>query len=132
MEERKAKLLEQLQRMKDGAKRNVDDKCLFYVMHAKCALEFAELAMEVIAQYDHNQPGFGEGFMSRLSTYTETRAQMLFQEGWFNSIAIGYGKIALEQMGVKRLRDFESAMQKALDLYTSKQAHERYNRIEKD
>lgn len=42
------KLLESLRRMKDGAKKNVDEGISIYAMHANCALEFADLALKVL------------------------------------------------------------------------------------
>lgn len=131
MEQKIKTLLEQLERMREQSKRNVDDGDALYFMHARCALEFAELAIEVFAEMQHELPQFGEGFMARLSLYSEKRAQKLFQEGWFNSIAIGYGKIALERMGITLFSQFESEMNKAFDLYDSEQATAIYRRIEK-
>lgn len=132
MEERKAKLLEQLQRMKDGAQKSVDHGGEYYIMHARCAVEFAELAIEVIAMFDHEPAKFGEGFMARAMAYTDKRAAMLFDEGWFNSIAIGYGKMALEEMGIMKLRKFEEYMRSVFDLHGAEEAMRVYNRIEKD
>ena len=56
----------------------------------------------------------------------------MFNSGIFNDIAIGYGKIALEMLGIdsKFLSEFESAMQRAFDLHTTDYARKIYNRIE--
>ena len=56
----------------------------------------------------------------------------MFNSGIFNDIAIGYGKIALERMGLKRksLSAFEREMKKALDLYDAEYARKIYMRIE--
>lgn len=54
MEEKKKRLLEQLERMKEQAKRDVDDGHPLYFMHARCALEFAELAIELLEHITEN------------------------------------------------------------------------------
>lgn len=54
MEEKKKRLLEQLEQMKEQAKRDVDDGHPLYFMHARCALEFAELAIELIEHITEN------------------------------------------------------------------------------
>ena len=48
MEQKRQKVLEQLERMREGAKKLVDDGIKYYAIHATCALEFAELAIEVL------------------------------------------------------------------------------------
>lgn len=56
----------------------------------------------------------------------------MFNSGIFNEIAIGYGKIALEMLGIdsKFLGEFERAMKRAFDLHTTDYARKIYNRIE--
>ena len=48
MEEKKAKVLQQLQQMKDVSKQHIEDGIPFFVMHANCAIEFADLVMELL------------------------------------------------------------------------------------
>ena len=48
MEEKKAKVIEKLKRMLEGAQANVDAEFTLYVMHATCAVEFAREALEVL------------------------------------------------------------------------------------
>ena len=42
------KILESLYRMKQQAKKNVEDNVKYYVMHAACAVEFADMAINYL------------------------------------------------------------------------------------
>ena len=55
----------------------------------------------------------------------------MFNSGVFNEIAMGYGKIAGEQLGLtgNSITALEEEMKKALDLYDAKYARKIYNRI---
>lgn len=55
---------------------------------------------------------------------SEDEINAMFNSGMFNEIAVGYGKIALEAMGIKKedLQRFEQEMKRAFDLYDSKEA----------
>ena len=131
MEEKKANLLEQLERMKEGATNSLANGGEYYIMHAECAVKFATNAIKVLAETEDLEPG--EVFMSHLRTFNQERIAALFNEGWFNEIAVGYAKIALENMGRKNskfLASFETAMKDAFDLYTVDAARKMYNRIE--
>ncbi|MBQ2740747.1 MAG: hypothetical protein IJF39_03900 [Clostridia bacterium] len=131
MKEEKANLLEQLERMKEGAEDLQRQGIKYYAMHAECAVKFATEAIELLAETEDLEPG--EVFMSHLHTFNRTRIDSLFNEGWFNELAIGYAKIALENMGRKNsefLARFEQAMKDAFDLYTVDAARKIYNRIE--
>lgn len=57
----------------------------------------------------------------------------MFNSGIFNDIAIGYGKIALERMGLtgKSLTLFEMEMQNVFDLYDAEYARKIYIRIDR-
>lgn len=48
MKEKTAKLVEQLERMKEGAQHCVDNGVRFYTMHAPCAVEFATNVLELV------------------------------------------------------------------------------------
>ena len=131
MEEKKANLLEQLERMKEGAEDLQKKGIKYYAMHAECAVKFATEAIELLAETEDLEPG--EVFISHLHTFNRTRIDALFNEGWFNELAIGYAKIALESMGRKNsafLGRFESAMKTAFDMSSVEQARKIANRIE--
>ena len=131
MDEMKEKVLESLERMKEGAEDLQKQGIKYYAMHNDCALEFATNAIKVLAETEDLEPG--EVFISHLRTFNQERIAALFNEGWFNEIAIGYAKIALENMGRKNskfLASFETAMKDAFDLYTVDAARKMYNRIE--
>ena len=131
MEEKKANLLEQLERMKEGAEDLQRQGIKYYAMHAECAVKFATEAIELLAETEDLEPG--EVFISHLHTFNRTRIDALFNEGWFNELAIGYAKIALENMGRKNsgfLGRFESAMKTAFDMSSVEQARKIANRIE--
>ena len=131
MDEMKEKVLESLERMKEGAEDLQQQGIKYYAMHNDCALEFATNAIKVLAETEDLEPG--EVFISHLRTFNQERIAALFNEGWFNEIAIGYAKIALENMGRKNskfLASFETAMKDAFDIYTVDAARKRYNRIE--
>ncbi len=131
MEEKKANLLEQLERMKEGAEDLQRQGIKYYTMHAECAAKFATEAIELLAETEDLEPG--EVFISHLHTFNRTRIDSLFNEGWFNELAIGYAKIALESMGRKNsefLSRFESAMKTAFDMYSVEHARKIANRIE--
>ncbi len=68
-----------------------------------------------------------ELFWNMLHT-SEDEINAMFNSGMFNSIAVGYGKIALEAMGMKQkvLQQFEQAMKCAFDLYDSQEARKVY------
>lgn len=70
-------------------------------------------------------------FFEMVQKSKEEIAQM-FNSGMFNSIAVGYGKIALEAMGLtgKSLVAFEKEMKYAFDMYNAEEALKVYNRIE--
>lgn len=59
---------------------------------------------------------------------SEDEINAMFNSGMFNSIAVGYGKIALEAMGMKQkfLQRFEQAMKSAFDLHDSQEARKVY------
>lgn len=59
---------------------------------------------------------------------SEEEINAMFNSGMFNAIAIGYGKIALEAMGMaqKTLLRFEQAIKSAFDLYDSQEARKKY------
>ena len=131
MKEEKAKLLETLEQMKEGAEDLQKQGIKYYVMHAECAVEFATNAIAVLAETEDLEPG--EVFMSHLKSFNQMRIDALFNEGWFNGLAVGYAKIALENMGRKNsefLARFEQAMKDAFDLYTVEAARKMSNRIE--
>ena len=48
MEQKKAKVLEQLQIMQDGAQKMIDAGWEYYVLHACCAVEFAKNVQELL------------------------------------------------------------------------------------
>lgn len=56
----------------------------------------------------------------------------MFNSGVFNEIAVGYGKIALEAMGLtsEMLSVFEREMKYAFDMHDAEEALKVYNRIE--
>lgn len=70
-------------------------------------------------------------FFEMVQKSKEEIAQM-FNSGMFNSIAVGYGKIALEAMGLtgKSLVAFEKEMKYAFDMYNAEEALKVYNRTE--
>ena len=124
-------MLEQLERMKEGAEDLQRQGIKYYAMHAECAVKFATEAIELLAETEDLEPG--EVFISHLHTFNRTRIDALFNEGWFNELAIGYAKIALENMGRKNsefLARFERAMKDAFDLYTVEAARKMHDRIE--
>ena len=66
-------------------------------------------------------------------TVRQKEVNDMFNSGQFNEIAIGYGKLALKQMGVltgSELAQFERAMQRAFDLYDAEQARQEFYRFE--
>ena len=131
MEEKKANLLEQLERMKEGAEDLQKKGIKYYAMYAEGAVRFATEAIELLAETEDLEPG--EVFISHLHTFNRTRIDSLFNEGWFNELAIGYAKIALENIGRKNtgfLALFEQAMKDAFDLYTVEEARKMHDRIE--
>ena len=131
MTEEKKNLLEQLERMKESAEDLQKQGIKYYAMHAECAAKFATEAINFLAESEDLEPG--EVFMSHLNTFNRNRIDALFTEGWFNDLAIGYAKIALENMGRKNsafLGRFEDAMKLALDMHSSEEARKIYNRIE--
>lgn len=62
MNEKKEALLEQLERMKEGATNSLANGGEYYIMHAECAVKFAteaiELLMDVAPQEAPTKPGF--------------------------------------------------------------------------
>lgn len=70
-------------------------------------------------------------FFEMVQKSKEEIAQM-FNSGMFNSIAVGYGKIALEAMGLtgKAIVAFEKEMKRAFDMYDAEEALKAYNRTE--
>lgn len=131
MKEEKTKLLGQLERMKEQAEDLQKQGIKYYAMHAECAVRFATEAIELLAETEDLAPG--EVFIAHLHTFNRTRIDSLFNEGWFNELAIGYAKIALESMGRKNsefLSRFESAMKTAFDMNSVEYARKIANRIE--
>lgn len=63
MEGKKAMVLEQLQRMQEGAQRCVDQNVKYYVMHASCAVEFAKNVQELLQTETYGT--IKEGFFLR-------------------------------------------------------------------
>lgn len=150
MEQKRQKVMEQLRRMLDGAQQAKDAGCQLYFMHANCAIEFAQNVQalleaaemgekeeralpiqEMTAEEKAEIEAAHKRFFEKLMTSQE-QANEDFDSGIYNPIAIGYAKIALEDLGLTSsvLRKFESAMEKALDLYDAAQARKIYRRIE--
>lgn len=71
-----------------------------------------------------------EHYLERLKNFKTEDQEMLFNEGWFNDIATGYGKIALKNMGMKAddLDLFERCIKDAFDFYDATAAREQYRK----
>lgn len=142
MEQKKAKILEQLKTMQEGAQKNADLGLNLYVMHACCAVEFAKNVQELLEAGEGKLPikeltseekqeiqNAHEIFCSCITMKQDEKDRM-FNSGIFNDIAIGYGKLALESMGLTgaSLAAFERDMKKVLDLYDAEDARRVYLR----
>lgn len=90
-------------------------------------LKVPELTAEEQAETDR---AFSR-FCDLVFNTTQGDAEEMFNSGIFNGIAIGYAKLALEQMGKPvDLADFEKAMSRAFDRFDAKEAWQRYRRRE--
>lgn len=142
MEQKKAKVLEQLQIMQDGAQKMIDAGWEYYVLHACCAVEFAKNVQELLQASEGKLPvkeltseekqeiQNAHEIFCRCITMKQDEKNRMFNSGVFNDIATGYGKLALERMGLTgtSLAAFEREMKKALDLYDAEDARRVYLR----
>ncbi|MBQ4053092.1 MAG: hypothetical protein IJD33_02005 [Clostridia bacterium] len=69
-----------------------------------------------------------ERFVKLVFHTSQAEAEEMFNCGIFNEIAIGYGKLALDRMGITLFDEFEEAMKKALDMHDAKEARKVYLR----
>lgn len=69
-----------------------------------------------------------ERFFKLVFGTSQEEAEEMFNCGIFNEIAIGYGKLALDRMGITLFDEFEEAMKKALDMHDAKEARKVYLR----
>lgn len=62
---------------------------------------------------------------------SEEEINEMFNSGMFNSIAIGYGKLALREMDLDEefLHKFEKAMSRVFDFYDAKEARTAYMKL---
>lgn len=123
------KVIAQLEAIKKGATSRMQNCMKTYSMPASAAAEFAELALAVIKHLNEEATDNIRGFMARMKTFDHEKAKRLFNEGWFNSIAIGYAKLTLKSWlswKGKQLSEFESQMNKMFDLEDAETAYKAY------
>ena len=142
MEQKKEKVLKQLQTMQEGAQKMVDAGWEYYTLHACCAVEFAKnvqalltekegkLPVKELTSEDKQEIKNAHEIFCRCITMKQDEKDRMFNSGIFNDIAIGYGKLALESMGLTgaSLAAFERDMRKVLDLYDAEDARRVYLR----
>ena len=75
MEEKKANLLEQLERMKEGAEDLQRQGIKYYAMHAECAVKFATEAIEVLTATDPTKEELKPGFTLRRADGTSVTVE---------------------------------------------------------
>lgn len=123
------KVIAQLEAIKKGATSRMEKSMKFYSMPASAAVDFADLALAVIKHLNAAATDNVQGFMARMKTFDQEKAKRLFDEGWFNGIAIGYAKLTLKQWlswKGKQLSEFESQMNKTFDLESAETAYKAY------
>ena len=123
------KVIAQLEAIKKGATSRMQNCMKTYSMPASAAADFADLALAVIKHLNEEATDNIRGFMARMKTFDREKAQRLFNEGWFNSIAIGYAKLTLKSWlswKAKQLSEFESQMNKMFDLEDAETAYKAY------
>lgn len=69
-----------------------------------------------------------ERFFKLAFNTSQSEAEEMFNCGIFNEIAIGYGKLALDRMGITLFDEFEAEMKKVLDMHDAKEARKVYLR----
>lgn len=123
------KVIAQLEAIKKGATSRLEKSMKFYSMPASAAVDFADLALAVIKHLNDAAMDNVQGFMARMKTFDQEKAKRLFNEGWFNGIAIGYAKLTLKAMFSwkgKQLSEFESQMNKMFDMEDANAAYKAY------
>ena len=123
------KVIAQLEAIKKGATSRLEKSMKFYSMPASAAADFADLALAVIKHLNDAATDNVKGFMARMKTFDQEKAKRLFNEGWFNGIAIGYAKLTLKQWlswKGKQLSEFESQMNKMFDMEDANAAYKAY------
>lgn len=62
---------------------------------------------------------------------SEEEINEMFNSGMFNSLTVGYAKIALSRMELDKaaLQDFEKQMKYVFDEYTAKEARKAYSEL---
>lgn len=98
MEQKKAKVLEQLQIMQDGAQKMIDAGWEYYVLHACCAVEFAKNVQELLQASEDIVRGYA----------------------WLALARMGFTR--------ESLRIFERELKRVFDLYDAEDARRVYLR----